>query len=383
MCGMAQFQGATRTRRAASIAFASCLWVTACSNGAGDEAGDEPQGQSGNGGASSLGSGGKSGSGGTTVAGSGGPPPSGSGGTTAGGGGSPSTGTGGNSAAGTGGAPGVTDGGAIAEPTTGPFPAVSDLSGDGPYTATTMSGVGPNSNYTVYLPTELAPNGARNPIVVWMSGGGTGPDLYPLLPHLATHGFFVVASNTIPAAGDEAALGQELTAGIGWALAENGRAESMLFGKLDETKIASMGYSMGSLATFTIADDERLTTTLHISGGNMVPETVNKLRQPAAFFCGIPDENCSNLLDTACDIAGFNCKTDFMNATTPVFYAYFNYGHLGILTDPYTALITSAATGWLRWKLMGDTTLAAMFVGDQCTLCQDTSNWTVQQKGLQ
>jgi hypothetical protein len=215
-----------------------------------------------------------------------------------------------------------------------------------------------------------------------MSGGGTGPDLYPLLPHLATHGFVVVASNTIPAAGDEDNLGLELKAGITWAIEENNRADSMLFGKLDETKIASMGYSMGSLATFTIADDERLTTTVHISGGNMAPENIMKLRQPAAFFCGIPVEDCSNLLAADCDIAGFNCKTDFMNATTPVFYGYFNYGHLGILTDPYTTIITNAATGWLRWKLMSDTTLAAMFVGDDCTLCKDTADWTVQQKGL-
>ena len=70
-----------------------------------------------------------------------------------------------------------------------------------------------------------------------------------------------------------------------------------------------MGYSMGSLATFTIANDPRLTTTVHISGGNMVPERVNNLHAPAAFFCGIPGDASCNILSTDCDIAAANCDT--------------------------------------------------------------------------
>jgi hypothetical protein len=327
-------------------------------------------------------------------AGGGGAAPSGSGGhaaTTA------ANGSGGKSGAGSGGTGGsagttptsdagnapASDGGSTPGADTGSFPAVKDLEQDGPYTSTTMSDVGPNSNYTVYLPTELAPDGAKNPIVAWMSGGSTGPDLYVLLPHLATHGFVVIASNTLPGIGDEVALGQELVMGIDWITAENKRMGSMLFGKLDETKIASMGYSMGSLATFTIADDPRLTTTVHISGGNMDPTRIQKLRAPAAFLCGVPGDDSCNILSTDCDIAGANCATDFMNATTPVFYAMFQYGHLGILTDPYATRINGVVTGWLRWKLMSDETLRSMFVGEQCTLCKDTMDWTVKQKDLQ
>jgi hypothetical protein len=391
---MAVFQRWPSAVRAASLAIVLSPCIASCGAGAGDKKNTSLQAQAGSGGAAS-GSGGQSagaaetgGTGGSTTVGNGATTgiggkasgASGSGGSNGSGG--SSNGSGGNSSGGAGGVLAQPDGGAMPVATTGPFPAVTDLTGDGPYKSTTMSDVGPNSNYTVYLPTELAPNGAKNPIVVWMSGGGTTPDLYALLPHLATHGFVVVASNTAPGVGDEVALGDELKAGISWALDEDKRTDSMLFGKLDETKIASMGYSMGSLATFTIADDARLTTTVHISGGNMDPERVKNLRQPAAFFCGIPNANCSDLLASDCDIAGANCATDFMNATTPVFYAVFNYGHLGILTDPYAGLITGAATGWLRWKLMGDTTLTAMFVGSDCTLCKDTMDWKIQQKGL-
>ena len=91
-----------------------------------------------------------------------------------------------------------------------------------------------------------------------------------------------------------------------------------------------MGYSMGSLATFTIAMDERLVTTVHISGGNMAPERINNLRKPAAFICGIPGDASCGLLDTTCDIAGANCAIDFEGATTPVFYATFENFRVGV-----------------------------------------------------
>ncbi|HMJ12509.1 MAG TPA: hypothetical protein VK524_13890 [Polyangiaceae bacterium] len=263
---------------------------------------------------------------------------------------------------------------------TGPFPP-ADLTKNGPFASMVVNNSGPGNTYTLYLPSPLAPNGAKNPIVGWMSGGGTNPSIYTLLPRLATHGFVVVASNTVPGVGTEEALGREIIAGIDWAIAENGRAGSTLFGKLDTTKIASMGYSMGSLATFTIASDPRLTTTVHVSGGNFVPERVQNLRAPAAFLCGQTGGATCNILSPDCDIAAAQCDRDFANATTPVFYGKFPAGHLGILQEPHANRIATAITGWLRWKLMSDTTLAGMFVGGQCTLCSDP-NWTVQRKAL-
>jgi hypothetical protein len=96
------------------------------------------------------------------------------------------------------------------------------------------------------------------------------------------------------------------------------------------------------------------------------------LHAPAAFLCGA----------SGVDIAGANCATDFEAATAPVFYGVFNGGdHLGVRTQPYADRIRAVVTGWLRWQLMRDATLASMFVGDQCTVCKD-SNWTVKQKNL-
>jgi hypothetical protein len=138
---------------------------------------------------------------------------------------------------------------------------------------------------------------------------------------------------------------------------------------------------MGSLATFTIASDARLTTTVHISGGNFIPARVQNLRQPAVFLCGRTGDSSCSLLSPDCDIAAAQCDTDFANATTPVFYGKFPAGHLGILQEPHSNRIAAAVTGWLRWKLLGEASHSALFVGPQCTLCSDP-NWTVQQKGL-
>ena len=289
----------------------------------------------------------------------------------------------GASGAGAGGAgAGAGSGGSDGAPTTGPFPPVTHFEMAGPYTPSLMNGVGPNGNYQLHFPQEAPPAGARYPIVGWMSGGGTTPDLYTLLPHLASHGFVVVASNTIPGIGAEAELGQEIIAGIDWAIAENARSGGPLFERVDPTKLASTGYSMGSLATFMIAADARLVTTVHISGGNMAPERVNNLHAPAAFICGVPGDATCNILSPECDIAGANCALDFEGAKTPVFYATFQSGHLGILTPPFTERINAMTAAWLRYKLMGDTTLAAKFIGPDCAYCKDTANWTVKQKNL-
>lgn len=261
------------------------------------------------------------------------------------------------------------------------FPAVEDPEQMGPFATSLMQRVGPSSLYTVYRPRELGKDGVKHPVVGWMSGGGTTHTLYTLPTVLASHGFIVVAADVVPGIGQEAMLGKQIIDGIDWALAENEREGSELFGKLDPGRIASSGYSMGSLATFMIASDPRLTTTVHISGGNMAPERVSNLHAPAAFICGTPGPATCGLLDAACDLAAANCDRDFEGAQTPVFYANFTGGHLGILTPPMSDMINGMTVAWLRYKLMDDATFGTWFTGPDCVYCQD-SRWKVQRKAL-
>lgn len=259
-------------------------------------------------------------------------------------------------------------------------PARLDASRNGPHPSTTLANTGPSGGYTVYLPADLATSETKAPILAWMSGGGTVHSLYPLLPRLATHGFVVIAADVVPGIGSEIDLGRQQRAGIDWAIAENDRAGSPLAGKLDTAKVAAFGYSMGSLATFTIADDPRLTTTVHLSGGNFDPERVKNLRAPAAFLCGTPNPTC-NILSSTCDIAAANCDRDFQNATTPVFYANHAGGHLGVLSEPHASRINTLTVEWLRWRLFGEDERRAVFVGTDCKACKDP-NWKVRQKNL-
>lgn len=243
------------------------------------------------------------------------------------------------------------------------FPPVSDLSATGPFTATTILASGPSSGYTIFHPEELGQDGLKHPILTWGNGATTVPGLFALLPHLASHGFVIIASD------NPFVTGALLRGGIDWLFEENERDGSIFFGKLDTSNVASFGYSLGSLGTFEIADDPRLTTTVHISGGAMDKAVVPNLKNPAAFFCG-----------NSSDIAYTNCESDFDLATVPVFYGVFPGDHLGILAS-HTVQINEAVLGWLRWQLMHDDTLESMFTGPDCTLCTD-SRWTVKQKDL-
>jgi hypothetical protein len=330
--------------------------------GAGGGAGATPA-QGGSPGGPAAGAGG--GAGGSTGAGG----TAGAAGGTGGSGGTDGAAGGTGGSGGTAGAAGGTGGGAT------PFGNVSveDLGNNGTFAGTSTASVGPNNNYTVYHPQELGLNGVKHPVVAWTSGGSTSHIMYPVLPHLATHGFVVISANTVPSIGAQVALGQEMVAGIDWILEENGRSGSAFFDKIDSTKIAAMGYSMGGLATTTIVGDARLTTTVHVSGGtgsNGGIESYDQMHAPAAFLCGTTD------------MAGPNCDLDFEYITTQsVFYGKFNGDHLCSLLPPCQDWLTVAETGWLRWQLMNDQPLKDMFVGANCTMCNDP-NWTVQQKNL-
>jgi hypothetical protein len=241
------------------------------------------------------------------------------------------------------------------------WPPVTNFGMNGPFMTVTKSNDGPNGGYTLFYPMDLGRDGLKHPFITWGNGATTTPPLFTLLPLLASQGFVVIASN------NAFVTSAEMKSGLDWLGMENERQGSPFYQKLDPTKVASMGYSLGSLGTFEIANDPRLKTTVHISGGAMDKSVVPNLKNPALFVCG--DDS---------DIAHANCETDFEMATVPVFYGVFPGDHLGILAA-YTDQINPVAAAWLRWRLMDDATLAPWFVGPDCMLCKD-SKWKVKQK---
>jgi dienelactone hydrolase len=251
------------------------------------------------------------------------------------------------------------------------FPTVSDVAAAGPYKTKSYSAGGPDGNYTIHQPDPLGANGVKHPLLTWGNGGGTTPGFYSLLPHLASHGFVVIAANTVPSIGAEDALGQDMLKGIDWLIAQND-AGGEYADKLDTAHVAAFGYSMGGLATFTIVGDPRWTTTVHISGGNMGngAERIGKAHAPMFWSCG------------ETDIAQENCQTDFEAVTTQsvVYGTLLGADHLGILVPPADQKIRAATTAWFRYYLMDDQAWKTTFAGPDCKLCKDSANWAVLKK---
>jgi hypothetical protein len=244
-----------------------------------------------------------------------------------------------------------------------------------PGTFTPTSTPGP-SGYVLFYPKDLGKDGFKHPILSWGPGAAEDAGMFTtLLNHLASHGFAVISFDGTP-------QGPELTKAIDWMVAENARADGPFYQKLDTNKVAAGGHSAGSLATFAVGADKRLTTTLHISGGTFDPHTdIKNLHAPALFVCGEPAVD--GLI--VGDVARANCDIDFKNATVPVFYGVTKGASHMTPTEIGDATLRSyqigAITGWLRWQLGSEASAKSMFSGSSCTLCTDT-NWTVQQKNL-
>jgi hypothetical protein len=255
----------------------------------------------------------------------------------------------------------------------GTWPAVTDYEQTGLFTATSET-TGP-AGYVLFYPKELGKNGIKHPIVSWGPGAVENAGIFTtLLNHLASHGFAVISYDATP-------QGQELITGLEWMLAENDKADSVFYKKLDTSKIAVGGHSAGSLATFVVGGDKRITTTMHISGGTFDPHTdINNLHAPALMICG--EAGGDGLL--AGDLANPNCQIDFDNAKVPVFYGVTKGAAHMTPTEVGDAAIRvhqlGAMAGWLRWQLTGDQSQKKTFVGDACTLCSDPAWSSVKQK---
>jgi hypothetical protein len=258
----------------------------------------------------------------------------------------------------------------------------------GPFGIMETDNVGPGNNYTVIAPMPLGQDGVKNPIFVFSPGAGGTPALYQtLLNHIASHGFLLISYNSTAQASD-------MTAAIDWIVSQSTTQGSPYYGTVDTSKIAAGGQSAGSLATFGMANDPRLTTTVHINGGTFAPHTdVANLVKPAEFICGDDPDGGDGL--AVGDLARPNCDIDFMMATAPVWNGdVIGSSHTTIIDppagvmggygtppdDPVKRHYLEGTVAWLRWQLAGDQTMKAKFVGPNCGFCMQTSTWTVQQK---
>lgn len=226
----------------------------------------------------------------------------------------------------------------------------------GPYTATVLLADGPSGASGVAYPDGAGPF----PVFLFGCGGSFGPRMYDTeLNHIASWGFVMIAQVAT-------GTGGELINGLEWLTAQNADPQSPLYQKLDLSKVAAGGHSLGSISAFKIADDPRLSTTIHVAGGSLDGEggnTVN-LRNPTAYI---------NASDDA--LGGTeNALIDYEKTTVPIFMTIMEgIGHI-----PATGEGLPAITAWMLWHLKGETQRSGDFLNSDGEF--QTGMWVSQAK---
>jgi hypothetical protein len=251
-------------------------------------------------------------------------------------------------AAGSGGTSGTTAAAAVQ------LPSVTSVDMAGPFQTTQNMAGGPRGQSGLFYPSTLGEGGLEHPIFLWGCGGGAQPATYAAqLTRIASHGFVVVAE--VSMIGDD---GDVLRASLDWIIAENARADGPFFETLDVARIAAGGHSIGSVNAFMMADDPRLTTSVHVAGGSLddvrdisAPTTGmggERLTHPAAFIC------------SESDVFGNVEKTerDYEKTRVPVFFTVMSgVDHVAAASEGLSAIVA-----WLRWQLGGEEQRRPMFL---------------------
>ncbi|MCX6551130.1 MAG: alpha/beta hydrolase fold domain-containing protein [Acidobacteria bacterium] len=180
---------------------------------------------------------------------------------------------------------------------------------------------------------------------------------------------------------------------IDWAIAENGRAGSKFYGKIDTARVGVGGQSCGGgLATQVAADPRvttagmfnsgsRLTTPMAAPGSNASPAEARARAQ--AQLDAIHSSVLYLTGDERLDIAFPGGRDSFDYLTkVPVFRAWEDgLAHIGTYGAVGGGAIGRIAANWYRWQLKDDKDAARMFSGADCILCREPT-WHVQKKNL-
>jgi hypothetical protein len=242
------------------------------------------------------------------------------------------TGAAGAPAAGTGATAGA---GATPPSMAGKLPRVTTTDGPGPFNGVVKVKNTPPGGWLIY-PKEIGKDGIKHPLFIFGPGGGTTPQTYEQMGmHWDRYGSYGFVIYVLPmSTGD----GSAMKAGLDWLIKQNDDMSSPLYQKLDTTKVCAAGHSQGSITTFDFMPDDRVTTTIHISGGSFDGMGPSHLKNDTMFLCG-PDGSA--------DVAEPQCETDFMNTKVPTFYtkiqgsSHLTSGRLG-----WAAIIA-----WMLWHL--------------------------------
>ncbi len=227
-----------------------------------------------------------------------------------------------------------------------------------PYAVTIDKGYGPNGKAWIARPTNPGTLGVTaHPIFIWSPGGGGVPaDDENILRLWASQGFVVYCE-------ESQWSGKQAVDGLNWMIEQNENPNCPLYHKMDITRIAAGGFSLGSSGAWAVASDPRITTTIHCDGGSLDGLGASRKRKPTCLINGLED-----------GLACGNTKRDYAGATVPVWFGgIIGGGHGAGRWDGLPAV-----TAWLRWHLADETELRNMFLTPDGAF--NTGIWKSQYK---
>jgi hypothetical protein len=279
--------------------------------------------------------------------------------------------------------------------------ALPDTRGTGPYTA--LKEIDPGlADQVVYRPADLSQLGQTKLGVYAFGNGGCSNDGASARLHLlevASHGYLAIAPGGIhngpgktqapPRPADAnietyaATRPEQLSAAIDWALAENARAGSPYYGRIDTGAIAVSGFSCGGIQALTVASDPRVSTAVIMNSGlfvegptrmggmSLTKDLLTELHFPTLYILGGPT-----------DIAYANGMDDFARIShLPIAVANIDKGHGGTYWEPNGGAAAEVVVDWLEWRLRGDANAGRTFLGQDCGLCADPA-WQYETKAF-
>jgi pimeloyl-ACP methyl ester carboxylesterase len=238
----------------------------------------------------------------------------------------------------------------------GDSPIEAAYSDAGPYTAKSKRVTG----FTIFYPTQLEGN---HPIITWGNGTSAPTMVYsPLLNHLASWGFVVIASDSVMTQS-----GDDLIAGIDYLIEQNETAGSEFYGMLDTGRIGTSGHSQGGGGAINAATDSRVTCSVPIAPS---PGSIRQVDGPIFLVAGRSDFLVS---------AALVRSTSYAPADGPtVFGIVDGMGHVAFTGNAGNA--RGYITAWFMYHLQGDEYAGEAFIGD-CEICSK-SNWEVESKNF-
>ncbi len=229
-----------------------------------------------------------------------------------------------------------------------------------------------HSLYTIFRPACMK-DGETYPVITWANGTcGETAGYAPLLSTVASYGFVIFASNstwTATAPTDKVQL-----RALDYAKYVNDDPTNVLYHKLNLDKIGAMGHSQGAQATSAASSDPRIKALMFFSGG-----TSNN--EPFVYISADRDIGGSTTPASLAD------ATDA--ATQPGAWIYYHQvletgggstGHLVLMEQPDR--VVGMTIAWWQYMLKDDQTAKAMFVGSNCGLCNQATEFEYGHNAL-